>query len=369
MSDFSVDTVIIGAGVIGLAIGKELAFNNKNVLILEAEDNFGKLTSSRNSGVIHAGIYYPTNSLKSKFCVSGNSLLYDYCIKNHISFKKTKKIVIASSFDQVSILDKIKIQAEENGVENITKITSKEVSKIEPLIQCQEALLVPSTGIIDTIGFMRSLIGKIEDNGGMIAYKSKVSEIHYNSNKFHLVIKNENPVTIECNKLINSAGLFATNIASKIKEMEQDLIPKIFYAKGNYFSSSKKIGINHLIYPAPDGFVHGIHLTLELDNSVKFGPDLEWVDSPLNYNVNASRKKIFAMEIQKYIPSFKENFLQPSYSGIRPIINKKDKSMKDFLIQTKEVHTIPNLVNLYGIDSPGLTSSLAIAKHIKELFI
>tara|TARA_B100000029_G_scaffold501480_1_gene574973 strand:+ start:735 stop:1841 length:1107 start_codon:yes stop_codon:yes gene_type:complete len=368
MTDFEVDTVIIGAGVVGLAIAKEISLQGKNVLILEAEDNFGKLTSSRNSGVIHSGIYYSTNSLKSKFCVLGNKLLYEYAEKNFIPFKNTKKILVASSKDQLDIIDKIKKQAEINGVEKINNITKEDVSKLEPLIKCEEALLVSSSGIIDVISFMRSLVGKIEDLGGMISYNSKITKVNINDKNFTLLIDDKDQTQIKCKELINSAGLYASNISMKIEELDKKFVPKTFFAKGNYFSSSKNYGIKHLVYPIPEGFGLGIHLTLELDESIKFGPDVEWVEDIKNYQVNENRKKHFEQEIHKYFPSFDTDLLKPSYSGIRPIMNKKDKSMRDFIIQTAEEHSIPNLINLYGIESPGLTSSLALAKHVAKLF-
>ncbi len=369
MSDFNVDTVIIGAGVVGLAIGLELLKENKDVLIVESEDDFGKITSSRNSGVIHAGIYYPQNSLKSKFCVTGNKLLYDYCKKFSVPHLNTKKLLVASSLDQIKIIDRIKDRAISNGVEDIKKISKNEVMKLEPLIDCEEALLVPSSGIIDAIYLMRSLVGQIEDLGGMISYKSNIKQIDIDNQKFRLSIMSDSETIIECNQLINSAGIYAEEVAKKIKQLNVNLIPKTYFAKGNYFSSSKNYGIRHLIYPIPEGFGLGIHLTLELDQSIKFGPDVEWVNSPTDYKVNTERKETFVKEIIKYFPTFNKNFLQPSYSGIRPIMDSKNEAMRDFIIQTKKDHSVPNLINLYGIESPGLTSALAIGKYIKNLLL
>lgn len=214
---------------------------------------------------------------------------------------------------------------------------------------------------------MRSLVGRIQDSGSMIAYKSQIKKINFDGNKFSLSVNNDSEITIECKKLINSAGLFASDVANTIEELKKEFIPKTYYAKGNYFSVSKDFGIRHLIYPVPEGFGLGIHLTLELDYSIKFGPDVEWVDKIDDYKVDANKKKIFSEEIMKYFPSFDSSLLQPSYSGIRPIMNKKDKSMQDFIIQGEKDHRIPNLINLYGIDSPGLTSSLALAQHVKNL--
>ena len=293
MTDFSVETVVIGAGVVGLAIAQELSRKSEEVLIIETEDDFGKITSSRNSGVIHAGIYYPKNSLKSKFCVLGNRLLYDYCKKNHIPFLNTKKLLVASSIDQIKIIDQIKNQAEENGVEGIKKISKTEASNLEPLIHCEEALLVSSSGIVDVVSLMRSLVGRIQDSGSMIAYKSEIKKINFDGNKFSLSVNNDSEITIECKKLINSAGLFASEVANTIEELKKEFIPKTYYAKGNYFSVSKNLGIQHLIYPIPEGFGLGIHLTLELDHSIKFGPDVEWVDKPDDYKVDANKKNFF----------------------------------------------------------------------------
>jgi len=367
MSHFKVDTIIVGAGAVGLAIAENLSNSGKEVLILESEDDFGKITSSRNSGVIHAGIYYSENSLKSKFCVEGNQMLYSYCKKNNIPYENTKKLLVATSKEQIAIIDKIKLQAEKNGVKGITKISKKEVSNIEPYIICEEALLVPSSGIIDAISYMRSLIGKIEDVGGMIAFNSKLKSVKIKNNKFVLCITGQDKTTVECNQLVNSAGLLASDVATLIDGLDKKFVPKTFYAKGNYFSAGKYFDIRHLVYPIPEGFGLGIHLTLELDHSVKFGPDVEWIDDPNNYIVDENRKNNFIPEIKKYFPSFNANLLQPSYAGIRPILNKKDKSMRDFVIQSEATHSIPNLINLYGIESPGLTSSLAIAKYVNQL--
>ena len=367
MSNYKADIIVIGAGAVGLAIAEILSKSGKEVIVLEAEDNFGKITSSRNSGVIHAGIYYSENSLKSRFCVEGNKLLYEYCSQNNIPFENTKKLLVASSEDQIAIIDEIKKKAEKNGVTGITKMTKKEVNNIEPLISCEEALLIPSSGIIDAIAYMRSLVGKIEDAGGMLAFNSKLIKCEIRNNKFVLHVSWQEETLIESTQLINSAGLSATDVASKIKGLDKKFIPKLFYAKGNYFSVNKNLGINHLIYPIPEGFGLGIHLTLELDHSIKFGPDVQWIDNPLDYSVDENRKDNFIFEIKKYLPSFNSDLLKPSYARIRPILDNKDKSMRDFVIQDQLIHSVPKLINLYGIESPGLTSSLAIARYVQQL--
>ena len=369
MTDFSVETVVIGAGVVGLAISRELSNINGEILVLESEKDFGQLTSSRNSGVIHAGIYYPENSLKSKFCIEGNILLYEYCKKYNIPHRNTKKILVASSLEQIQIIDQIKINAEKNGVRNIKKLTKLQTLQLEPLIRCEESLLVPSSGIVDAVSFMRSLEGQILDSGNMISYQSSVGKINFDGKIFTIrVLDNNNQeTTIKCRNLINSTGLYATDIANKIEELKKEFVPKTFFAKGNYFSINKDLGIRHLVYPIPNKFSLGIHLTPELDYSVKFGPDFEWVEDRENYKVDINKKKLFINEIMKFLPDLDSDSLNPSYAGIRPIVEKKEKSKRDFIIQTDSTHSIPNLINLYGIESPGLTSSLAIALHVRDL--
>tara|TARA_Y100000590_G_scaffold426900_1_gene536523 strand:+ start:1322 stop:2431 length:1110 start_codon:yes stop_codon:yes gene_type:complete len=367
MSNYDVDIVVIGAGAVGLAISEALSALGREVIVLEAENNYGQITSSRNSGVIHAGIYYKKNSLKSKFCVEGNQLIYQYCKKNNVPYENTKKILVASSEDQIKVINDIKQKAKENGVKNIQKLSQYQINKIEPDIYCKEALFVPSSGIIDVVAYMRSLVGKIEDTGGMIAYNSKLVECEIENKNFVLSVLGKEKTIIRCKQLINCAGLYASEVAKKIKGLKNNLIPNTFYAKGNYFSVNKDLGIKHLIYPIPEGFGLGIHLTLELDHTVKFGPDVEWVDNPFDYKVNQNRKSIFVKEIKKYLPKFDEDLLKPSYAGIRPILDNKNKKMRDFVIQSSVDHSIPNLINLYGIESPGLTSSLAIAKYVTKL--
>ena len=368
MADFTSDIIIIGAGVVGLAIARALSKQGKEVLILEKLSEFGKITSSRNSGVLHAGIYYPEKSLKAKMCVEGNRMLYDYCNKYSIPHKNTKKFLVASSEEQIKTIDDIKIQAEKNGVKNIEKMSKSKVSTLEPLITCREALLIPSSGIVDSYSFMSSLEGQIKDSQGMISYNSNVSKINFDGNFFTVQVQDQqnNLTSIKCKNLINSAGLYASNIANSIEDLDKKFIPKTYFAKGNYFSLSRDLGIKHLIYPIPEGFGLGIHLTLEMDNTIKFGPDVEWVENIDDYDVKENRKVEFIAEILKYLPSLDVNLLRASYSGIRPIMNKKDKSRRDFVIDSEQNHHISGLINLYGVESPGLTSSLSLAKHITE---
>ena len=296
----TIEIVVVGAGVIGLAIARAFARSGHEVIVLERNPRIGEEISARNSEVIHAGIYYPTNSLKARFCVKGNQSIYQYCNKFNIPHRNTKKILVASSKEQINVIDKIKEQAEINGVKDIKKLSKKEVYKLEPLINCEEALLIPSSGIIDPISFMRSLVGEIEEKGNTISYNSKVNKIYLDNDKFTILVKDfhENVTTINCKRLINSAGLFSSEVAKNIEGLDKKFIPNIYYAKGNYFSINKNLGIHHLIYPIPDGFGLGSHLTLEMDNSIKFGPDVEWVESPQDYDVDISRKQTFIKEIR-----------------------------------------------------------------------
>ena len=367
MEKFNTNTVVVGAGVVGLAIGKEISVNDSEVIILEKEGTIGQITSSRNSGVIHAGMYYPSNTLKAKFCVEGNRLLYAYAKKFNVPFINTKKIIVANNQSQIDDILVIKQQAELNGVENLVILDEKQVNKLEPLIKCVGGLLVPSTGIIDQHSLMQSYLGEYETNGGMVSYNSTVKKISFVNNRFEILVVNKDIETkIICKNLINAAGIFSSEVANSIEGLDKKHVPQTFLAKGNYFSLNKKLPINHLIYPVPEKISLGIHLTLEVDHSIKFGPDAEWVEDPYDYSVNESLKSKFVNSINKYLPDVNENMLSPSYAGIRPITSKEDRVKRDFTISTVENHQIENLINLYGIESPGLTSSLAIAKYVVE---
>ena len=368
MEKFNTNTVIIGAGVVGLAIAREISQKNRDVIILEKEPKIGQITSSRNSGVIHAGIYYQPKSLKSKLCVEGNKLLYEYAKKFNVPHINTKKIIVANNDLQMHQVQQIKVQAETNGVENLEVIDEKQVNQLEPLIKSTGGLLVSSTGVIDQHTLMQSYLGEFENNGGMISYNSNVKKISIVKNKFEIeVVDNQNTRTlIICDYLINAAGIFASDVANTIEDLDKKYVPKTYLAKGNYFSLNKKLPITHLIYPVPEKISLGIHLTLEIDHSIKFGPDAEWVNDPYDYSVDENLKSKFVNSINKYLPNITEDMLTPAYAGLRPITSKEDRAKRDFTISTAEDHKIEKLINLYGIESPGLTSSLAIAKYVND---
>ena len=368
MEKFNTNAVIIGAGVVGLAIAREISQKNSEVIILEKEPKIGQITSSRNSGVIHAGIYYQPKSLKSKLCVEGNKLLYEYAKKFNVPHVNTKKIIVANNDLQLHQVQQIKVQAETNGVENLEVIDEKQVNQLEPLIKSAGGLLVPSTGVIDQHTLMQSYLGEFESNGGMVSYNSKVKKITILNNGFEIIVldKENNTTIIICDYLINAAGIFATEVAKTIDGLNKKYVPNTYLAKGNYFSLNKKLPITHLIYPVPERISLGIHLTLELDHSIKFGPDAEWVDDPYDYSVNENLKPKFVDSIKNYLPDISEDMLSPSYAGLRPVTSKEDRMKRDFTISTAEDHKLEKLINLYGIESPGLTSSLAIAKYVND---
>ncbi len=365
-----VDCIVIGAGVIGLAIAKEMAEQGFETILVEREKSFGMITSSRNSEVIHAGIYYPTESLKAKLCVSGNQLLYDYCEKNHISVKKCGKLIVATDSNQLATLEKIYHQAISNGVKDLSIIESDEARSIEPNLSCIAAIYSGSTGIVDSHSLMLSILGQFEAAGGHIVYQSPFLSAKYiKKNQFHVHVGGSSNVHIETKFLINCAGLSAPKVAQLIDGMPPHKIPKAYFAKGNYFSLTGKSPFKRLIYPIPQPGGLGIHLTIDMNGTAKFGPDVEWLDieseTEINYQVNEDRSSQFYSSIKQYWSDIKDGCLVADYSGVRPKITGEGSI--DFLFQTKSEHELDGLINLYGFESPGLTSSLAIAKHVKDL--
>ena len=367
MTENYIDTLVIGAGVVGLAIARKFVLSKKDVLLVEEQSTFGTITSTRNSGVIHAGVYYEKDSLKSKLCSIGNRLLYDYCKQYRIPHINTGKFIVSSGTDESKELHKILNQSKETGVEGVKFVSRDYLKSKEPLIECAEALYVPSTGIVDQNALMRSYLGEIEDNGGSIALNSKFLRSEIVDGSFVSKILSEGEeIEIKSNTLINAAGLYAQAISKKIASLGEETIPRIYFAKGNYFDTGKNFNIKHLIYPVPNEASLGLHLGLDLGMQVRFGPDVEWINT-INYDVNDDRLDIFYKGIQKYFPSIKRSMLKPGYSGIRPKLKNKGEGKSDFLIQGPKEHNVHNLVNLYGIESPGLTSSLSIADYVYDL--
>lgn len=368
----AIETVVVGAGVVGLAVARALALAGKEVLVLESEDAFGTGTSSRNSEVIHAGIYYPAGSLKARLCVQGRQMLYAYCLERGIPHKRCGKLIVATSPEQIELLAGIQKKASVNGVvgaEALQIMTAQEANAMEPELKCVAALWSPSTGIIDSHALMLSYLGDMENAGGLLALQSvfESAEIIRTHSKTQFVVRTLDGTEILANQVINAAGLYAPQVARLFGGTNTSLLPQAYYAKGNYFSLSGRSPFSRLIYPVPEAAGLGVHLTLDMAGQAKFGPDVEWVDSPDNLSVDAQRGDGFYAEVRKYWPGLQDGALLPAYAGIRPKINAPHEAAADFCIMGPSQHSVPGLVHLMGIESPGLTSSLAIADEVVKL--
>jgi L-2-hydroxyglutarate oxidase LhgO len=359
-----VDCVVIGAGVIGLACARRIAHSGRDVLILEAQGDIGSGVSARNSEVIHAGIYYPTGSLKARLCVAGREQLYAYCADHGVTARKVGKLVVATASEQLPALHKLVEQAEANGVDDLALLTADQARTLEPQLACVAAFQSPSTGIIDTHGLMLSLLGEAEARGAALARHAPVQRGWLEDDgQVTLHVGGPDPMHVTARLLVNAAGLGAQGIARALQGYPADRIPPLHYAKGNYFSLSGPSPFARLIYPMPEAAGLGVHLTLDLAGQARFGPDVEWIDS-LDYNVDPRRGDAFYAAIRTYWPQLRDGALQPAYSGIRPKIQGQGSAAADFRIDGPEVHGLPGQVHLYGIESPGLTSSLAIADDV-----
>ncbi|MFZ1867940.1 MAG: NAD(P)/FAD-dependent oxidoreductase [Steroidobacteraceae bacterium] len=360
-----VDCVVIGAGVVGLAIARALAMRGRETLVLEAEGGIGTGTSSRNSEVIHAGIYYPPGSAKARLCVAGKQLLYTYCEARGIEHRRCGKLIVAADQEQIRALEKIEATARANGVADLRWLTAAEAGGMEPALSCVAALLSPSTGIIDSHGFMLALQGDLEKAGGTIAFQTPVRRGRCEHDAIHLEAGNEDTFELAASVVVNSAGLRAQDLACRIDGIPKPSIPPSFYAKGNYYVLQGRAPFRHLIYPVPEPGGLGVHLTLDLAGRARFGPDVEWVEK-LDFRVDPGRAERFYRAIRGYWPGVPAGGLQPGYAGIRPKLSGPGAPAEDFLIQGPEAHGVRGLINLYGIESPGLTAALAIAERIAD---
>jgi L-2-hydroxyglutarate oxidase LhgO len=361
-----VECVVIGAGVIGLAIARRLAQAGREVVVLEAAEGIGTVTSSRNSEVIHAGIYYPAGSLMARMCVNGKRALYEYCREHGIPHRNCGKLIVATTPKETAKLQSIRAHAEANGVADLQTLTGDAARALEPALNCDAALLSPSTGIIDSHAYMLALRGEAEDAGAAFAFHTPLLGAKALADSIQLDAGGSAPIALECRLLINAAGLNASVVARSIDGMPNDLIPPAYLAKGNYFSCSARAPFSHLIYPVPEPGGLGVHLTLDMAGQARFGPDVEWVDR-IDYAVDPARAERFYPAIRRYWPTLPDGALMPSYSGMRPKIVPPAVAVQDFLIQGPRDHGIGGLINLFGIESPGLTSSLAIADYVGEL--
>lgn len=371
----SVDSVVIGAGVVGLACARMLAQQGREVLILEATDRFGSGTSSRNSEVIHAGLYYPAGSLKAKLCVRGRDLLYDYCARHHIAHRRCGKLVVATSEAQRTQLDVIARSAQANGVNDLVLLNRAAAQALEPELACVAALHSPSTGIIDTHGLMLALLGEAEQHGAMLVVETPVSGGEITDAGIVLETGGEAPMRLLARSVINAAGLAAPMLARRLQGLAAEHVPPARYAKGSYFSLRGKSPFSHLVYPVPEAAGLGVHLTVDLQGRARFGPDVEWIEPDVwgateglpkaaAYRVDPARAALFHDAIRRYWPALPDDALDPDYAGIRPKIGDAGAPAADFRIDGPARHDAPGLVNLFGIESPGLTACLAIAEAV-----
>ncbi len=368
MSD-RVDCAVIGAGVIGLAVARKLAQAGSEVIVIEAEAGIGTGTSSRNSEVIHAGIYYRVSSLKARLCVAGKLALYDYCQSHNVPHRQIGKLIVAVTEPELETLARIRDKATANGVTDLTFLSAAEVKMIEPEIACVGALFSPSTGIVDSHQLMLAYRGEAEAAGAMIAFMSPVGEAAAEAGGFRIETGGAAPATLNSRWLINAAGLQAREIGARIRGLDPASIPPGYFLKGNYFTLSGRPPFRHLIYPAPVVGGLGTHVTLDLGGQVRFGPDTEPVaetSAPFDYAVDPARAESFYAAIRRYYPALKDGSLDPGYAGIRPKLGRPGEDA-DFIIQGPTAHGVPGLVNLYGIESPGLTASLAVADAVAAL--
>lgn len=358
------DCIVAGAGVVGLAIGRRLALEGLEVAVLDAEEHIGAHASSRNSEVIHAGIYYPPGSLKARLCVAGKLALYEYCKAKGIAHSNIGKLIVATEASEQSKLESIDQRARANGVDDLRWLDASEVAAMEPQVRATAALLSPSTGIIDSHEYMVSLQGDIEDAGGAVVLRSGITDVEMAGDDFEVTIDGETGVT--CRMFVNAAGLWAPDLARKI-DAGPDLAPRsTFMARGHYFSYAGRSPFGHLIYPVPTDGGLGIHATNDLAGNVRFGPDVEWIEG-VDYAFPAGLRPRFLAAVRRYFPDVEERKLSPSYTGIRAKLSGPGEPPADFVIAGPETHGVPGLVNLFGIESPGLTASPAIADYVNAL--
>lgn len=361
-----IDCVVVGAGVIGLSIARALALRGRDVLIIEAETHFGSITSSRNSGVIHAGIYYPAGSLKASHCVRGRHMLYRYCDERHVPYQRCGKLIVATREAEVPKLLDLQAAGKQNGVADLELLTAAEAQKLEPALQCHAALISPSTGIIDSHAYMMALLADAEAAGAQLVINTPVVSGVVQKDGIALRTGGADATTFLCRTLINCSGLTAPALARGLGGFPADKIPPAYYAKGCYFALSGHAPFRHLVYPVPVPGGLGIHLTLDLAGQARFGPNVHWIPAA-EYSVDPRDADGFYAEVRRYWPSLRDGTLRADYAGVRPKISGPGEPAADFMIQGEHQHGIPGLVNLFGIESPGLTASMSIAESVAEM--
>ena len=358
-----VECVVVGAGVIGLAAARALALAGYEVLVIERAWTIGFETSSRNSEVIHSGIYYPKDSLKAKTCVAGRNRLYAYCREHRIAHAQLGKIIVAADEAEVPALEKIAAAARANGVDDVEWLTALQAQRLEPELRCVAALLSPSTGIIDSHALMLAFEGEAEAAGAVMALRTPIASGQVRADGFELTTGGDDPCKLRCRYLVNAAGLSAPALARAIDGVPPETIPPAYFCRGVYFTLSGRTPFRRLVYPVPPAGGLGVHITLDLAGQARFGPDVEWI-AAIDYTVDPARGEAFYAAVRRYWPGLRDGALQPGYAGIRPKISGPTESAADFVVQGPETHRVPGLVNFYGIESPGLTASLALADEV-----
>lgn len=367
-----VETVVIGAGVVGLACAKTLAESGREVVVIERADAIGTETSSRNSEVIHAGIYYPQGSLKAKLCVEGRKRLYEYCETHGVPHRRCGKLIVATSMDEEPVLEGILAKARANGVDgddDLVWVSGADAKAMEPALKCSRALLSPSTGIIDSHALMLAYQGDAEAAGAMLAFETPVLGGEIQGNQKLIRTGGVSPMALSAREVIVAAGLHSQTVLHTLDGYPAPLIPGQYFCKGNYFIAAGKAPFNHLIYPVPVKSGLGVHVTLDMGGGMRFGPDTEWIDGLDDdsvLEVEPTRGENFYEAIRRYYPDLPDNALSPGYAGIRPKLSPQGAVGDDFQIDGPERHGIPGLVALCGIESPGLTSSLALAAEVLD---
>ena len=360
-----VDAVVVGAGVVGLAVARALALAGREVLVLDAAEGIGTETSSRNSEVIHAGIYYPAGSLMARTCVEGKHRLYRYCAERGVPHSNCGKLIVATTEEEAGKLEGIRQRAAANGVPELRLLSRAEALEMEPALHCTAALHSTTTGIVDSHAYMLALQGDAENAGAIFAFHAPVTRGRATEDGIEIEVGGAEPMALRARLLVNAAGLHAPRLARSIAGMPEAKVPQAYYAKGNYFTLAGRSPFSRLIYPVPVPGGLGTHLTIDLGGQARFGPDVEWVDS-IDYAVDPKRGDSFYAAIRRYWPDLPDGALSPGYSGIRPKIVPPGSPAQDFVVQGAAVHGVAGLVNLFGIESPGLTASLALADYVLD---
>jgi L-2-hydroxyglutarate oxidase LhgO len=366
MQEYEVDCVIAGAGAVGLAAARALASAGREVLVVEAKDRIGTGVSARNSEVIHAGIYYPPGSLKAELCVRGRALLYAFAQGADVAHRRCGKLIVATCDQHGGELEKIAARGAANGVDDLQRLSAAQARALEPQLVCAEALMSPSTGVIDAQSYMRALRHQAENFGASFAFLTRISGGAVREGAISLVCEGRDPCILNARCFVNAAGLEAPALAAALDGFPPERIPQAYWAKGSYFALLGPSPFSRLVYPVPEPGGLGVHLTLDLGGQARFGPDVEWVSAP-NYDVDPARGDTFYAAIRRYWPGLKDGALAPAYAGVRPKIAAPGGPDEDFRIMGPEIHGVPGLVHLFGIESPGLTSSLAIAELVAEM--